>query len=106
MNLLIVSVDGAAGHQRSCLDGFSDSDTAPTVPSWFPLPFMRTRHGHPDAAIISKNPGILEASRHQNFRVASEAGVLSVAGHIRSAIQLRKNRHLRRPSRSAQELGL
>jgi hypothetical protein len=59
-----------------------------------------------DAAIISKNPGILEASRHQNFRVASEAGVLSVAGHIRSAIQLRKNRHLRRPSRSAQEPGL
>jgi cytosine/adenosine deaminase-related metal-dependent hydrolase len=58
-----------------------------------------------DAAIISKNPGILEASRHQNFRVASEAGVLSVAGHIRSAIQLRKNRHLRRPSRSAQEQG-
>jgi len=47
MILLIVSVDGAAGHQRSCLDGFSDPDIAPTVSSWFPLPFMRTRHGHP-----------------------------------------------------------
>src|ERR1700719_2755097 len=31
--------------------------------------------------LFAKNPGTLEASRHQNFRVASEAGVLSVRTH-------------------------
>jgi hypothetical protein len=48
MILLIVSADGAAGHQRSCLDGFSDPDIAPTVSSWFPLPFMRPDTGTHD----------------------------------------------------------